>query len=281
MPSALPLRPMPTYAIGDIQGCYTSLQRLIHAVRFNPQHDRLWFTGDLVNRGPDSLRVLRYIRDLGSAATTVLGNHDLFLISVAAGVSMLRRTDTLAQVLESSDCDDLLAWLRQQPLLHREAEWVLVHAGLLPQWTIEDAQQLAKEAEMALRGEEYVGSLRALHADVHVQWDPELTGPVRFASIMKVLTRLRACSLSGVMESSFSGPPELTPHGFHPWFSIPSRRSAAATIVYGHWAAMGLHIMPNLLSLDSGCVYGRRLTAICLEDRRVFQVSCEDTRASR
>jgi bis(5'-nucleosyl)-tetraphosphatase (symmetrical) len=272
---------MSIYAIGDIQGCYTSLQRLIHAVRFNPQHDRLWFTGDLVNRGPDSLHVLRYIRDLGSAATTVLGNHDLFLISVAAGVSMLRRSDTLAQVLESSDCDDLLAWLRQQPLLHREDEWVLVHAGLLPQWTIEDAQQLAKEAEMALRGEEYVGSLRALHADVHVQWDPELTGPVRFASIMKVLTRLRACSVSGVMESSFSGPPELTPYGFHPWFSIPSRKSAAATIVYGHWAAMGLHIMPNLLSLDSGCVYGRRLTAICLEDRRVFQVSCEDTRASR
>ena len=272
---------MATYAIGDIQGCYTSLQRLTHAIRFNPQHDRLWFTGDLVNRGPDSLHVLRYIKDLGPAATTVLGNHDLFLISVAAGVSTLRRSDTLAQVLESSDRNELLAWLRQQPLLHREDEWVLVHAGLLPQWTIEDAQQLAKEAETALRGEKYITTLRALHPDDHVQWAPDLTGPVRFASIMKVLTRLRACSVSGVMESSFSGPPESTPRGFHPWFSIPSRKSAAATMVYGHWAAMGLYITPNLLSLDSGCVYGRRLTAVRLEDRRVFQVTCEDAHGSR
>lgn len=281
MPSALVWSRMATYAIGDIQGCYTSLQRLIHAVRFNPHHDRLWFTGDLVNRGPDSLHVLRYIRDLGSAATTVLGNHDLFLISVAAGVSTLRRSDTLAQLLESLDRDELLAWLRQQPLLHRENEWVLIHAGLLPQWTIEDAQQLAKEAETALRGEEYIATLRALHLDDHLQWASDLTGPVRFASIMKVLTRLRACSISGIMESSFSGPPELTPEGFHPWFSISSRRSATHTMVYGHWAAMGLHITPNLLALDSGCVYGRRLTAVCLEDRRMFQVSCEDSRASR
>ncbi len=272
---------MATYAIGDVQGCYLSLQRLILAVRFNPQHDRLWFTGDLVNRGPDSLHVLRYIKDLGPAAITVLGNHDLFLLAVGAKVSTLRRGDTLAQVLDSPDCDELLAWLRQQPLLHREGEWVLVHAGFLPQWTVEEAQQLAKEAGTALRGDQYAATLRALHPNEHLQWAPELTGPLRFASIIKVLTRLRTCSVSGVMESSFSGPPELTPKGFHPWFNISSRRSATATMVYGHWAAMGLHITPNLLALDSGCVYGRQLTAVRLEDRRVFQVPCEDTRGNR
>lgn len=274
-------RRMATYAIGDIQGCYTSLQRLTHTVRFNPQHDRLWFTGDLVNRGPDSLHVLRYIKNLGPAAITVLGNHDLFLLAVAAGVSTLRRSDTLAQVLDASDCDELLAWLRQQPLLYREGEWVLVHAGLLPQWTIEEAQRLAKEAETALRGDQFAATLHALHPNDHLQWGPELSGPIRFASIMKVLTRLRTCSVSGVMESSFSGPPELAPEGFLPWFSIPSRKNATATMVYGHWAAMGLHITPNLLALDTGCVYGRQLTAVRLEDRHVFQVTCEDTRGSR
>ena len=227
------------------------------------------------------LHVLRYIKDLGPAAITVLGNHDLFLISVAAGVSTFRRSDTLEQVLDSSDRDELIAWLRQQPLLHCEGKWVLVHAGLLPQWTIEEAQQLAKEAETALRGDQYATTLRALHPSDHLQWAPELTGPIRFASIMKVLTRLRTCSVSGVMESSFSGPPELTPQGFHPWFNISSRKSATATMVYGHWAAMGLHITPNLLALDSGCVYGRQLTAVRLEDRRVFQVTCEDARGSR
>ncbi len=272
---------MATYAIGDVQGCYTSLQRLTQTVRFDPQQDRLWFVGDLVNRGPDSLHVLRYIKNLGPAAITVLGNHDLFLLAVASGVTTLRRSDTLAQVLAAPDCDELLAWLRQQPLLHREGDCVLVHAGLLPQWTVEEAQQLAKEAETALRGDQFAATLRALHPNGHLQWAPELVGPIRYASIMKVLTRLRTCSVSGVMESSFSGPPELTPKGFHPWFNIPFRRNGTATMVYGHWAAMGLHLTPNLLALDSGCVYGRQLTAVRLEDRRVFQVTCEGTRGSQ
>lgn len=269
---------MATYAIGDVQGCYTSLQRLTQTVRFNPQQDRLWFTGDLVNRGPDSLQVLRYIKNLGPAAITVLGNHDLFLLAVAAGVTTVRRSDTLAQVLEAPDGDELLAWLRQQSLLHREGDSVLVHAGLLPQWTVEEAQQLAKESERALRGDQFTATLRSLHPNDHLQWAPELVGPIRFASIINALTRLRTCSVSGVMESSFSGPPELTPDRFHPWFSIPSRRNATATVVFGHWAAMGLHMTPNLLALDSGCVYGRQLTAIRLEDRKVFQVTCEGTR---
>lgn len=272
---------MATYAIGDVQGCYASLRQLTEAIRFNPQQDRLWFVGDLVNRGPDSLHVLRYIRELGPAAVTVLGNHDLFLLAVADGVASLRRNDTLAQVLEAPDCRELTTWLRQQPLLYREGRYVLVHAGLLPHWTVDEAQELATEAETALRSNQFSVTLRALHPSGHLQWTPDLTGPVRLASITKVLTRLRTCSDSGVMESSFSGPPKLAPHGFHPWFDIPTRRSASATIVFGHWAAMGLHLTSNLIALDSGCVYGRHLTAVRLEDRKVFQVRCEATRGAK
>lgn len=270
---------MATYAIGDVQGCYASLQQLVRIIEFTAAHDRLWFTGDLVNRGPDSLRVLRYIKNLGPAALTVLGNHDLFLLAVAAGTASLRRNDTLLQVLEASDRIDLLDWLRQQPLLHQDGDYLMVHAGLLPQWTVSEAQQLAGEAEAALHGELFIETLQALHPNDHLQWRPELTGAIRFAAIIKVLTRIRACSVSGMMESSFSGPPELAPEGFYPWFDIPQRRNANATILIGHWAAMGLRMTKNLLALDSGCVYGRQLTAVRLEDRKVFQVACEDQRA--
>jgi bis(5'-nucleosyl)-tetraphosphatase (symmetrical) len=270
---------MATYAIGDVQGCYASLQQLTYTFSFNPGYDRLWFVGDLVNRGPGSLQVLRYVKNLGPAAVTVLGNHDLFLLAVAAGVTALRCSDTLDQVLKAPDRDELINWLRQQPLLHREEHWLMVHAGLLPQWTVEEAQQLAQEAETALRGEHFTDTLRALHPNGHLQWTSELAGPIRVAGIMNVLTRLRTCSVSGVMESSFSGPPALAPDGFYPWFDIPLRRNATTTIVIGHWAAMGLHMTPNLLALDSGCVYGRQLTAVRLEDRKVFQVACEDSRA--
>lgn len=271
---------MATYAIGDVQGCFASLRQLTKTIGFTPARDRLWFVGDLVNRGPDSLGVLRYIQDLGPAAITVLGNHDLFLLAVAAGLATIRRGDTLAQVLEAPDCSRLMTWLKQRPLLHREAAYVLVHAGLLPNWTVDEAQQLAREAETALHGEQFGATLRALHPSGPLQWAPDLTGPVRAATIVKVLTRIRTCSKSGVMESSFSGPPALTPQGFHPWFDVPQRRSAGATMVFGHWAAMGLHLTPNLLALDSGCVYGRQLTAVRLEDRKVFQVSCEEPRGS-
>lgn len=272
---------MATYAIGDVQGCFRSLTRLINTVQFDPKRDRLWFVGDLVNRGPDSLDVLRYIRDLGPAAITVLGNHDIFLLAVASGLTHTRPTDTLAPLLEASDCRELMLWLRQQPLLYREGDFLLVHAGLLPAWTVEQAEALADEAQTAIRGEQFVATLRALHPSGPLQWRPDLTGPIRLATIIKVLTRLRACSREGVMESSFSGPPDRTPDGFQPWFDVPGRRSTTATIVFGHWAAMGLRVTPNMLALDSGCVYGRQLTAVRLEDRKMFQVDCEDNRGGR
>lgn len=272
---------MATYAIGDVQGCFRSLTRLVNTVQFDPKRDRLWFVGDLVNRGPDSLDVLRYIRDLGPAAITVLGNHDIFLLAIASGLTHTRPTDTLAPLLEASDCRELMLWLRQQPLLYREGDFLLVHAGLLPAWTVEQAEALADEAQTAIRGEQFVATLRALHPSGPLQWRPDLTGPIRLATIIKVLTRLRACSREGVMESSFSGPPDRTPDGFQPWFDVPGRRSTTATIVFGHWAAMGLRVTPNMLALDSGCVYGRQLTAVRLEDRTMFQVHCEDNRGGR
>ncbi|HXV69266.1 MAG TPA: symmetrical bis(5'-nucleosyl)-tetraphosphatase [Nitrospira sp.] len=262
---------MATYAIGDVQGCWTQLAQLIDRLRFNPQSDRLWFVGDLVNRGPNSLAVLRFIRDLGHAVRVVLGNHDLFLLAVSEGVVPLRLKDTIRDVLEADDRQDLLAWLRQQPLHHRERSYLMVHAGLLPQWTADDAARFAEEVEAALSGEDYKTFLQALFHEPVTTWSPALQGATRLATIARVFTRLRTCTAAGET-SNFSGPPEEAPSGYLPWFRIPGRRNTDTTIITGHWAALGLHLEPNLLAIDSGCVWGRQLTAIRLEDRAVFQV---------
>jgi bis(5'-nucleosyl)-tetraphosphatase (symmetrical) len=229
-----------------------------------------------VNRGPDSLEVLRYIKTLGSSAVTVLGNHDVFLLAAAAKLASLRPKDTLALVLDAPDREELMTWLRRQPLLHREGDFLLVHAGLLPQWSVEEAEQLAGEAAQGLRSADSDSLLQKLHPNDALQWKPDLHGLVRLAAAIKVLTRLRTCSEAGTMDTEFSGPPDLTPAGFYPWFQIPHRRSSTTTIVCGHWAALGLRIQPDLLALDSGCVYGRQLSAIRLEDRKLFQVQCRE-----
>ena len=262
---------MATYAIGDIQGCWTQLAQLIERLRFNPQSDRLWCVGDLVNRGPNSLDVLRFIRDLGDSARVVLGNHDLFLLAVSEGVIPLRAKDTIGDVLGADDRQNLLAWLRRQPLHHRERSYLMVHAGLLPQWTTDEASQLAGEVEAALTGDGYKAFLQALFHDPVTTWTPTLQGPTRLAAIARVFTRLRTCTATGET-STFSGPPDEAPAGYLPWFRIPDRRNTDATIITGHWAALGLHLEPNLLAIDSGCVWGRQLTAVRLEDRTVFQV---------
>jgi bis(5'-nucleosyl)-tetraphosphatase (symmetrical) len=263
---------MATYAIGDVQGCYDALQRLLDHIQFDPGCDRLWFVGDLVNRGPDSLSVLRSIKNFQDRAVVVLGNHDLFLLAVAEGIVPVRPEDTLQGVFAAPDRDELLIWLRQQRLFYHEAPFALVHAGLLPQWSIDDAKRFAQEVEMELRGPSYRDVLRALYPSKHLQWSAQLTGPTRLATILKVLTRLRACSPDGRMESSYSGPPERIPAGYFPWFTIPDRQHRDTTIVCGHWAALGLHCEEHLLAIDSGCVWGRQLTAVRLEDRAVFQV---------
>ncbi|MEK7762661.1 MAG: symmetrical bis(5'-nucleosyl)-tetraphosphatase [Nitrospirota bacterium] len=267
---------MAIYAIGDIQGCARSLERLLDLIRFDPSVDRLWFVGDLVNRGPRSLDVLRYIKSLGPAARAVLGNHDLFLLAVAEGIVALRPKDTIQDVLAAKDRGELLAWLRQQPLHHRDGSHFMIHAGLLPQWTIEEAELHAQEVEAALAGPNFKTLLHHLFHGTIPNWEQTISGPDRLVAITRALTRLRTCTPAGAL-SPFSGPLDQAPTGYLPWFRIPNRRSANATVIFGHWAALGLHMEPTVLGIDSGCVWGRQLTAIRLEDRRVFQVNCVDT----
>ncbi len=268
---------MATYAIGDVQGCYEPLQRLLDLIQFDPSTDRLWFVGDLVNRGPDSLSVLRYIKNLRDRAVVVLGNHDLFLLAVAEQIATVRPEDTLHDVLTAPDREDLLVWLRHQRLFYREGSFAMVHAGLLPQWSIDEAEKLAREVEVGLQSPTYQNILQALYPSKHLQWSSSLTGPTRLATILKVLTRLRACSPNGRMESSYNGHPDRIPSGYFPWFRIQDRKHRDTTIVCGHWAALGLHCEDHLLSIDSGCVWGRQLTAVRLEDRKIFQVECAES----
>lgn len=267
---------MATYAIGDVQGCYKPLQCLLDRIRFDPNTDRLWFVGDLVNRGPNSLGVLRYIKGLGNRAIAVLGNHDLFLLAAAEGIAVLRPKDTIQDIIIADDRAELISWLRHLPLHHRERDCFMVHAGLLPQWTIDEATAFAREVEDALSGPQYRTFLQALFQSPAPPWTHSLTGMSRLVSIAHVMTRLRTCTLTGEI-SSFSGPPENAPAGFIPWFRIPGRRNTGTTIITGHWAALGLQLEPDHLAIDSGCVWGRQLTAVRLDDRKVFQVESSGT----
>jgi len=265
---------MAVYAVGDIQGCFSALQRLIDKLGFNPRQDTLWFVGDLVNRGPESLAVLRWVKALAPAAVVVLGNHDLHLLAAAEGVRPVRKEDTFQDVLEAPDREALLDWLRHQRLLYREKDFVLVHAGLLPQWTTAEAEALAIEVEQVLHGADYKTLLREMYGSSPAHWSPDLMGMARYRVIINALTRLRFCTAEGEMDLSQKGPPETAPQGFFPWFALPNRRSRDAVIVSGHWAALGLRVEDSLLALDSGCVWGQRLSAVRLRDRKIYQVSC-------
>ena len=265
---------MATYAIGDVQGCADALRRLRESFSFERARDRLWFVGDLVNRGPDSLATLRLVRDLGDAAVTVLGNHDFHLLAVAAGHAKKRRSDTLDAVLDAPDRDELLTWLRQRPMLHVEGKWAMVHAGLLPQWTIDKAALLAREVEAALRGEGWREFLATLYGDTPDSWNENLRGADRLRVIVNAMARMRFCSADGTIELRTKGESANAPPGFFPWFDAPGRANCSHTIVCGHWSTLGLKMRPDLLALDSGCVWGGRLSAVRLEDGKLFQVSC-------
>ena len=264
-----------TYAIGDVQGCGRSLDQLLEQIRFDPVRDRLWFVGDLVNRGPGSLEVLRFVRGLGVAATVVLGNHDLHLLGRAAGVRPAETGDTLDAVLAASDREVLLDWLLHRPLIHVEGRFVLVHAGLAAEWSVETAERLAREAEAALRTHP-APTLKLLRGKAERRWRDDLNGDDRLRFILRALTRLRLCGADGGMAAGHKGPPETAPPGAIPWFDVPERASVAATVVCGHWAALGLRLREDLIALDSACVWGGCLTAVCLEDRAVFQQPCAD-----
>lgn len=260
---------MPTYAIGDIQGCFDSLEALLGRFRFDSRADRLWLVGDLVNRGPRSLDVLRWARGLGDRAVTVLGNHDLHLLGVAAGVRPLRPRDTFAEVLAATDAADLLAWLARRPLLHREGSVLMVHAGLLPVWTWDQAERLAREAEGRLSVEPALFQKRLSPGAA-----PELR---RVAETVAALTRARCLTRDGALVEEYTGGWRDRPAGTFPWFDHPDRLLGEGTVIFGHWASLGLVVRPDIIALDSACVWGGDLSAVRLEDRAVFvQPSLEE-----
>jgi len=265
---------MASYAIGDVQGCFAELCSLLEKIRFDPGSDHLWFVGDLVNRGPGSLETLRFVKSLGTRAVTVLGNHDLHLVALACGFGRARGDDTLDAVLGARDCSELIDWLRTLPLLHADHGYVMVHAGLLPQWTVQKAQALAREVEAELRGRNYREFLARLYGSEPAVWSDELAGTDRLRVIVNAMTRMRFCTADGRMEFHSKGESAQAPPGYLPWFEVPQRLSAQETIVCGHWSALGLKLLPNLVALDAGCVWGGQLTAIRLEDRALVQVPC-------
>ncbi len=267
---------MSTFAIGDLQGCFAPLRRLLEKIKFDRSNDALWFVGDLVNRGPDSLRTLRFVKSLGERAVVVLGNHDLHLLTVAAGFQKAHRSDTLNEILNAPDRDELLAWMRHQPLLHRADGFTMIHAGLLPSWTITEAQALAYEVETALRSANYLDFLAHMYGNSPDRWRDDLRGWDRLRLITNAFTRLRVCTPEGAMEFSHKGELSDIPPGFIPWYQVPGRKSADETIICGHWSALGLRLESNLLALDTGCLWGRCLSAVRLDDRALFQVDCTE-----
>ncbi|MEY3202438.1 MAG: Bis(5-nucleosyl)-tetraphosphatase, symmetrical [Pseudomonadota bacterium] len=265
---------MATYAIGDIQGCHSEFLQLLELCGFSKSRDRLWLVGDLINRGPDSLAVLRFVRDLADSAIVVLGNHDLHLLMRSAGYGRANAEDTLDAVLAAPDRQALIDWLRAQPLMHVEADYAMVHAGLLPQWSVAEAQELAAEVSAALRAPDYTAFLANMWGSKPDHWSADLRGWERLRVVVNAMTRLRFCSANGVMDFHAKGPAHSGPDGFMPWFAVPGRRSASHTLVCGHWSALGFMQQPGLIALDSGCLWGGSLTAFRLEDQRVFQLSC-------
>jgi bis(5'-nucleosyl)-tetraphosphatase (symmetrical) len=269
---------MTTYAIGDLQGCYEPLQRLLDRIRFDPARDRVWFVGDLVNRGPDSLATLRFVRSLGDASVTVLGNHDLHLLAVAEGFARLKRDDTLDDILAAPDRAELLDWLRHRPLMHFEDGVAMVHAGLLPGWSISRALALAAEVEAQLRAPAYRSFLAQMYGNLPDRWDERLAGSDRLRVIVNAMTRMRICTANGVMEFAHKGAAKDLPAGYLPWFAAPARASGDTPVVFGHWSALGLVRQDNVFGLDTGCLWGRKLSALRLDDRQVVQVGCRSQR---
>lgn len=264
---------MTIYAIGDVQGCWDQVTQLL-AILPDGNQAELIFVGDLVNRGPKSLETLRGIRALSGRARVVLGNHDLHLLAVALGIRAMHRNDTLAPILDAPDRECLLDWLRAQPLAMMVEEHLIVHAGLLPQWSIAQALALSTEVSNCLRGPEWMSFLQHMYGNTPTAWRDDLVGFDRLRCIVNAMTRLRFCTDSGVMDFSSTESATRPPEGCLPWFDVPGRASAQGKIVVGHWSTLGLIVRPDLVAIDTGCVWGGKLTAVRLHDRAVFQVDC-------
>lgn len=270
---------MAVYAIGDLQGCYDPFRRLLDKLDFDPAEDTLWLAGDLVNRGPKSLKTLRFVRSLGDAAVTVLGNHDLHLLVIAHERSAAKRSASLAMkpILRAGDCDELVHWLQNRPLAHYDEalDTLLVHAGVLPRWNLETVLARAAEVEAVLRGPRPSKLLAHLYGNEPDRWREDLHGVPRLRFIVNVLTRMRMLTRKGRLEFDYTGPPADAPAKLTPWYRAPARALAGTRIVFGHWSALGLLNEPDLVCLDTGCVWGRALTALRLDrDRKPVKVKC-------
>jgi bis(5'-nucleosyl)-tetraphosphatase (symmetrical) len=276
---------MRTYVIGDLQGCAREAQALLHHINEDAQGDaRILFVGDLINRGPESLRALRAMKALsessGGKVEALLGNHDLHLLAVAVGAQSASRSDTLDEILAAPDRDELVEWLRHRPLAMFVDAHLLVHAGVPPQWSADKAIALAHEVEAVLRSDGWAAFLGQMYGNEPNRWDDALTGVPRLRCIVNALTRMRLCEADGTMDFTHKES-DKGPEGSSlvPWFDAPHRKTSDVTVVFGHWSAMGLVLRPNLVGLDSGCVWGGKLTAVCLDDRSLLQVDCPEYRA--
>jgi bis(5'-nucleosyl)-tetraphosphatase (symmetrical) len=264
------------YLIGDVQGCCGALDRLLAKIDFSPSRDRLCVLGDLVNRGPESLETLRRLRGFGSSATCLLGNHDLNLLAVAQGVRKPHRGDTIAEILEAPDRSDWLDWLRHRRMAVFEHGWLMVHAGVVPQWDLAQTLALAAEVEALLQGDGLADFLPQMYGDQPARWDDTLTGVPRWRFVINTLTRIRFVAADGTLDLVTKDGADAAPAGHTPWFEAPQRRSAGTPIAFGHWATLGLISRPDLISLDTGCVWGRQLSAMRIDDgrRELIQVDC-------
>jgi bis(5'-nucleosyl)-tetraphosphatase (symmetrical) len=268
---------MAVYAIGDVQGCYDPFRELLDAIDFDPDTDTIWLTGDLVNRGPKSLKILRFVKSLGDSAITVLGNHDLHLLALAAGKGHFRnRFETLQKVLKANDRDELIDWLQHRPLAHydKSLKTLLVHAGTHPLWSVKKTLARATEVEEALRGDKYRALLGRMYGSAPAQWSGDLSGYKRLRFIINCLTRMRMLTRKMRLNFSHSNAPFRARENLVPWYDFEDAAWSGTRIVFGHWSALGLIVLPELISLDTGCVWGRQLTAVRLDKRvtRIYQV---------
>ena len=264
------------YLMGDLQGCCQALERMLQTIDFSPSRDHLFVLGDLVNRGPDSLGVLRRLRGLDNAATCLLGNHDLHLLAVAHGVRKMHRSDTLAPILDAPDREDWLNWLRQQRLAVHAHGWLMVHAGVVPQWDAAQTVVLAGEVEAMLRSPEVGEFLTLMYGNEPARWDDSLQGVDRWRCVVNSLTRLRFCAADGTMEFATKEGAGGAPEGYMPWFEVPGRRTQGTPVAFGHWSTLGLVNRDDLLALDTGCLWGGHLTAVRVDGatREVIQIPC-------
>jgi bis(5'-nucleosyl)-tetraphosphatase (symmetrical) len=265
-----------TYVVGDIQGCYDALQCLLQQVRFNPDRDCLWSVGDVVNRGPKCLKTLRFLYDMQDNLVLVLGNHDLHLLAVAAGVRRPTRSDTLDKILKAPDRDALIGWLHEQPLLHQEHGYTMVHAGIPPQWSVKQARKYAAEVEAVLRGPDCVEFFRHMYGNEPAVWSDDLSGMERLRVITNYLTRMRYCTKKGKLDLISKGPsPDCGINKVSAWFSHPERKAAKDPILFGHWASLeGRTDTPNAIGLDTGCVWGGALSLYSLDTGEWTRCRC-------